>query len=208
MPARVPFPDPDEVKHTFLEDAQGLSTGVFFCALGLTILTHLGLITGQMAGIAVILSYVTGYSFGLIFLLINLPFYWLAWTRMGRAFTLKSLGCVTALAILSELIPMGLVIDRLDPALGALIFGLITGTGLLVVFRHGGSMGGLGVVALLIQDRTGFQAGWFQLSVDLAIFAAALLLFPASVVLYSLLGAVVINVLIAINHRRDRYLGS
>lgn len=208
MPARVPFPDPDAVKHTFIEDAQGLSTGVFFCALGLTILTHLGLITGQMAGVAVILSYLSGYSFGLIFLVINLPFYWLAWSRMGKTFTLKSLGCVAALALLSEMIPMGLIIERLDPALGALIFGLVTGTGLLVIFRHGGSMGGLGVVALLIQDRTGFPAGWVQLGVDLVIFAVAFLLFPASIVLYSLLGAVVINVLIAVNHRKDRYLGS
>ncbi|MEL6597456.1 MAG: YitT family protein [Pseudomonadota bacterium] len=208
MPAPVPFPNPDAVKHTALEDAQGLSTGVFFCALGLTILTYLGLITGQMAGIAVILSYVTGYSFGVIFLLINLPFYWLAWTRMGRIFTLKSLGSVAVLAVLVELIPTGFVIERLDPALGALIFGLVTGTGLLVIFRHGGSMGGLGVVALLIQDRTNFPAGWVQLGVDLVIFGVAFILFPASIVLYSLLGAVVINVLIAINHRKDRYLGS
>lgn len=208
MPAPVPFPDPDAVKHTPLEDAQGLSTGVIFCALGLTILTHLGLITGQMAGVALILSYVTGISFGLLFLLINLPFYWLAWTRMGSAFTLKSLGCVAALSVLVELLPLGLAFERLDPALGALLFGLITGTGLLVIFRHGGSMGGLGVVALLVQDRTGFPAGWVQLGVDLIIFATAFALFPASIVAYSLLGAVVINVLIAINHRKDRYLGS
>jgi len=38
------------------------------------------------------------------------------------------------------------------------------------------------------------------------ILAAALTLFPASVVLYSLLGALVLNAMIAFNHRRDRYI--
>jgi len=47
-----------------------------------------------------------------------------------------------------------------------------------------------------------------QLAVDGVIFAAAFLLFPASIVLYSLLGAVVLNAIIAFNHRRDRYIAT
>ncbi len=195
-------------KHSLLDDAQGMALGVFLCALGLTILTSVGLITGQTAGLAVIIAYLTGWSFGLVFFVINLPFYALAWRRLGRAFTIKSLLSVTALSLLTELIPRGMTFATLDPGLGAVTFGAVTGLGLLALFRHNGSLGGLGVVALLVQDNTRFRAGYVQLAADAVIFAAALFLFPATVVMWSLLGAVVLNLIITFNHRRDRYIAT
>ncbi|KQI69541.1 hypothetical protein AN189_03835 [Loktanella sp. 3ANDIMAR09] len=195
-------------KHSLAEDVQGMTLGVFLCALGLTFLTHLGLITGQTAGVAVIIAYLSGWSFGPVFFVINLPFYLLAWRRLGPAFTIKSLISVTALSVLTEIIPQNLVFATLSPALGAIAFGSLTGLGLLALFRHNGSLGGLGVVALLVQDTTRFKAGYVQLAVDAVIFAAALLLFPATVVMWSLLGAVVLNLIITFNHRRDRYIAT
>ncbi|MBU0780389.1 MAG: YitT family protein, partial [Alphaproteobacteria bacterium] len=88
-------------KHSLLEDAQGMGLGVFLCALGLAILTSAGLITGQTAGVAVIIAYLTGWSFGVVFFVINIPFYVLAWYRLGRAFTIKSLISVTALSVMT-----------------------------------------------------------------------------------------------------------
>jgi uncharacterized membrane-anchored protein YitT (DUF2179 family) len=162
--------------------------------------------TGQTAGIALILSYLTGYSFGVTFFMINIPFYWLAQRRMGWEFTLKSLACVTGLSVLTEILPRGLVIAFLDPLLGVIVFGAVTGLGLLAIFRHKGSLGGIGVIALLVQDKTGFRAGYVQLLVDAVIFAVAFALFEPRIVLYSLVGAVVLNGVIAFNHRRDRYI--
>ena len=194
--------------HSIVDDAQGLGLGVFLCGLGMHVLTHVGLITGQTAGIAVIIAYLTDWSFGTVFFVINLPFYALAYRRLGLEFTVKSLLSVTALSAVTELLPLGVSFDTITPALGAVIFGATVGIGLLAMFRHNGSLGGLGVVALIIQDTTGFRAGYVQLLVDAVIFAAAALLFPLSVVLYSLLGAVVLNLVIAINHRRDRYVAT
>lgn len=196
----------DALSHTPLEDAQGLGAGVLLCALGTTLLGQLGFLTGQAAGLALLLSYVSGWSFGLLFVLINLPFYAFAWLRLGPEFTLKSLGAVGALAVLSEFMPGWLMFGEIQPVFGAILVGVLLAVGLIAVFRHGGSLGGLGVVALYIQDRTGFRAGWVQLLFDIFLFSAAFWLLPASVVAYSLLGAVVLNLMIAINHRRDRYI--
>ncbi|WP_172294994.1 YitT family protein [Pseudoruegeria sp. HB172150] len=199
---------PDTVKHTVLDDVQGLGFGVFMCAIGLQILTSAGLITGQTAGIAVILSYVTGWGFGPVFFVINIPFYIIAYLRLGLAFTIKSLISVTALSLVSELLPLGWTVGEIHIGLAALMFGAIVGCGLLAMFRHNGSLGGLGVVALLIQDTTGFRAGYVQLIADAVIFAVGFLLFPLGVVLWSLAGAVVLNMVIALNHRRDRYIAT
>jgi uncharacterized membrane-anchored protein YitT (DUF2179 family) len=199
---------PTPARHTLVEDIQGIGLGVLLSSLAFHILTRLGLITGQTAGIAAILSYLTGWSFGAVFFAINLPFYLLAWRRLGPAFTVKSLISVSLLSVGTTLMPRGFEIGYLHPALGAVLFGGLTGLGLLALFRHGGSLGGLGVVALMVQDSTGFRAGYVQLIADAVIFAVAALLFPLPVVLWSLLGAVVLNMIIAINHRRDRYIAT
>ncbi|MEM8729317.1 MAG: YitT family protein [Pseudomonadota bacterium] len=200
--------DAPDVKHTLWDDIQGLSTGLFACSLGMQFLTTAGLLTGQTAGVAVILAYLTGISFGILFFVINLPFYFFAWQRMGREFTVKSMISVTVLSILTEIMPLGLAFSRLDPWMAALSFGMLVGTGLLVMFRHKGSLGGLGVVALYIQDSTGFKAGNVQLIFDVVLFAIAALLFPLETVAWSLLGAVVLNLIITFNHRRDRYIAT
>ncbi|MBV6658524.1 MAG: YitT family protein [Devosiaceae bacterium] len=205
MPTPVPVPQ-STIKHTALEDAQGLATGAIMCTMGVVLLTHLGLITGQTAGLAVVIAYLMDRSFGLVFFVINIPFYLFAIKAMGWEFTLKSLGCVAALSIGTELVPLGFAIERLDPALGAVMFGVVTGIGLLAIFRHKGSLGGLGVLAIWIQDRFGIRAGYIQLGFDALLFTVAAFLFPLSVVMYSLLGAVVLNGLIAFNHRRDWYI--
>ena len=203
MDPRIPNPE-----HTLIDDIQGISLGVLLAGIGVHLLTTLGLITGQTAGVAVIISYLTGYSFGAVFFLINIPFYLIAWRRLGPIFTIKSLISVTLLSVVTEIVPMGMVFSYLNPLLGAVTFGALTGVALLALFRHNGSLGGLGVIALLIQDTTGFRAGWVQLIFDAVVFGVAFLLFPAPVVLYSLLGAVVLNLIIAINHRRDRYIAT
>jgi uncharacterized membrane-anchored protein YitT (DUF2179 family) len=201
-------PAPPSVKHSRLDDLQGMGLGVFLCGLGLHVLTHVGLITGQTAGIAVILSYLTGWSFGAMFFLINLPFYLLAYRRLGLEFTVKSLISVSLLSVITELLPYGWQVGEMNTGLGAVIFGSVTGLGLLALFRHKGSLGGLGVLALLVQDSTGFRAGYVQLIADGIIFSVALFLFDWQVVAWSLLGAVVLNLIITFNHRRDRYIAT
>jgi uncharacterized membrane-anchored protein YitT (DUF2179 family) len=76
------------------------------------------------------------------------------------------------------------------------------------MFRHNGSLGGLGVIALLAQDCFGVRAGYVQLAFDSVIFAIAAMLFPLPIVLWSVMGAIILNLIIAINHRRDRYIAT
>ncbi|NCT11429.1 MAG: YitT family protein [Rhodobacterales bacterium] len=194
-----------KTRHSLLEDAQGLAYGAVMASLGIVILSHLGLMTGQTAGLAVLISYVTGWSFGAVFFLINLPFYWLGYRRMGLAFTLKTFVAVAALSGLSLLMPGWVSFAHLDPVFGAILFGLVSGAALLAIFRHGASLGGIGILALILQDRSGFRAGYTQLLFDVALFAVALLVLDTRTVAISLIGAVVVNLVIAINHRRDRY---
>ena len=198
----------DPKTHSLIEDAQGIAFGATMAAFSIVILTHLGLITGQTAGLAVLISYASGIPFGPVFFALNIPFYWFGYRRMGLAFTIKTFAAVAALSILSALMPAWVDFSTLNPAFGAILFGFVSGAALLAIFRHGASLGGIGILALYLQDRTGFRAGQTQLLFDAALFAAALTFLPWQTVAWSFLGAAVVNLTIAINHRRDRYIAT
>ncbi|MFV0300574.1 MAG: YitT family protein [Paracoccus sp. (in: a-proteobacteria)] len=193
-------------RHSLIEDAQGISFGAMMAALGVTVLTHLGLVTGQTAGLAILIAYATGWSFAPVFFVLNIPFYWLGWKRFGPGFTAKTFVAVALTSALTALMPGWISFQAINPVFGAILTGAITGTGLLALFRHGASLGGVGIVALYLQDATGFRAGWAQLVFDACLFALALFVIDWQAVGYSFLGAVVLNMVIAINHRRDRYI--
>ena len=84
--------------------------------------------------------------------------------------------------------------------------GLLVGAGLLMLFRHRASLGGVNVVALYLQERLGWRAGRVQLVVDLLILLAAFGVTDLWRVALSVLGAVVLNMTLAINHRPGRYM--
>ena len=197
---------PPADRHSPAEDLQGILIGAALVALSIQFLRAADLITGQIAGLALVTSYGSGWSFGAVFFVMNLPFYALALHQMGWRFTLKSFAAVTLMSLLADTMPLVLTITDLHPAIGATLFGLLAGVGLLSLFRHGATLGGVGIVALWLQDRSGFRAGTTQLLFDLGVFAVALALFAPATVGWSLLGAAVLNAIITINHRRDRYI--
>ncbi|SFR48589.1 YitT family protein [Litoreibacter janthinus] len=193
--------------HRLHEDIQAFVLGTGLCALGIVLFTHAGLIAGQTAGLAVLLSYMSPFSFGLIFFVVNLPFYALALLRMGLRFTMRSFAAVTLLSLWAEFLPHVLKISYIHPGAAAVLGGAVSGMGLIIIFRHGGSLGGIGVLGLYLQDKINVQAGWIQLGFDVILFAMAFLLLPWPQVMWSLLGAVVVNLIIGVNHRKDRYTG-
>ncbi len=198
---------PDDTPHyTLLEDAQGLLVASAQAALGVHLLSAAGLISSGTAGTALIIAYLSGWSFGLVFFTINIPFYAFAWRARGPVFCLKSLAAVTLLSVMAEALRPLLVIAQIHPAASAVLFGVAAGVGLLGLFRHSASLGGVSIIALILQDRYGFRAGWTQLIHDLILFTVAAFVLPLQAVLWSLLGAVILNLVVAFNHRRDWYV--
>lgn len=205
-PAPAMPPPAATAPHTLTEDAVAVFTGVLLISVGVAFFTSAGLLTGGTAGLAFLLHYATGIGFGKIFFVLNLPFYWLALRKLGRAFTIKTFAAVLLLSVLTELQTQFLQFSHLQPLYAAIAGGLITGTGFLVLFRHRCSLGGVGILALYLQDRYGWRAGKVQMAVDCCIVLLALWSMPLPQVAYSIVGAVALNLVLAINHRPGRYM--
>lgn len=79
-----------------------LIEGCLLVALGVRLLQAGGLLVSGTAGMSLLGADLTALSFGSLFFLINLPFYGLAWKQLGLNFTLRTLGCVSLLSVLSD----------------------------------------------------------------------------------------------------------
>lgn len=194
-------------EHSIFDDAQALITASLFVALGIGMYKQAGLLTGGTAGIAFLVHYATGWRFGAVFFVINLPFVWFSVRTMGWRFTAKTFAAVALLSVFSELLPLALRFDWIQPLYAAVMGGFLVGTGLLMLFRHHASLGGVNVLALWLQQRHGVRAGAVQMGIDCLIVLAALVIVDLRLVAISVLGAVALNLVVAINHKPGRYLG-
>ena len=198
--------DQQDLRHRPHEDIQALITGTLFVALGVVVFGRTGLLTGGTAGIAFLIHYATGWNFGLVFFCINLPFYGLAYKRMGLQFTLKTFASVALLATISNVLPQLISLGAINPVFAAVAGGLLMGTGMLILFRHRASLGGFNVLVLYLQERYGWRAGLIQMGLDCMIVVLAFALTDWWHIALSVLGAVVLNQTLAINHRTGRYV--
>ena len=194
--------------HTRFEDAAGIVTGAFLASLGLFVLAAGGVTTGGTAGLSILLAHAAGWPFAVAFALVSLPFVALAIRGKGWSFTLRSAAALALVSGFSVLQPHLVGWVGIGPLYAAVVGNLLAGIGILVVFRHRSSLGGFNVVALLCQERLGWRAGYVQMALDVAVVLAfAVASRDLALTLASAVGAVLLNVVIAMNHRPGRYTG-
>ena len=198
---------PDYSSHNYFDDVQAIFTGALFISVGILAFAKAGILTGSTAGIAFLLHYWTDVSFGKLYFLINLPFYWFAWKQMGVAFTIKTFIAIAMLSFLTEFSGVMIAFSYVNPLYAAVFGGLMLGSGFLFLARHNASIGGAAILSLYCQEKLGIRAGKVQMSIDITVVLLALLIVPFDRVAYSILGAVVLNAFLWINHKPGRYVG-
>jgi len=193
------------VHHSLFEDAQGILIGTLLSALGITFFKSSGLLIGGTAGLAFLGQYSTHFSFSDVFFVINLPFYYLSYRQLGIAFTLKTFVSVFLLAVFVEYMPYFMQFALLQPLYAAIIGGLLLGSGLLALFRHETSLGGLTILAQYVSQKYNISIGKFQMSVDCIVLFLAIFIVDWNAIALSIVGAISYNLILVINHKPGRY---
>ncbi|MFT4806879.1 MAG: uncharacterized membrane-anchored protein YitT (DUF2179 family) [Paraglaciecola sp.] len=191
--------------HRFYEDVLALFCAGVLVSFGVVLFGTHNLITGGTAGIAIIGTNIFDMSFGLLFFLVNIPFYFIAWTKLSKRFTINTFISVTIVSVMTEQIEQLISIDKINPVFASIVGGMLIGVGLLIMFRHKSSLGGLGILALYLQNKFNIRAGNFGLLVDFVILTSSIFIFSIDVVILSVIGAITLNLLIAVNHKPGRY---
>lgn len=178
--------------------------GCLLVALGLHILNSSGLLISGTAGVGMILLRLTDLSFGQLFFLLNLPFYILAWYTLGRAFTMRTFVSVSLLSILTELMKQYVYLS-IHPALSGALGGLLVGFGLIILFRHNASLGGLNILSVYLERRFEIHASRTTLVADVLVLMAAVVFLDLSHLGYSLLAFLLLSSVVGRYHRPPKW---
>lgn len=204
---RLCLPDGNEmpVQHNWIEDVLAMLTATGLISLGIVFFNQPGLVVGGTAGLALLLHKVLPLSFGQLFFLLNVPFYWLAWKRLGGLFVAKTLVAVSAVSFLGDHLHQWLQLNQIRPLYAAMMGSVLIGIGLLILFRHRASLGGFNILCLWLQERYGLNAGKVQMGLDCTIVLSSALVTSWSVLSLSVFAAIIVNVVLATNHKPGRY---
>ena len=125
---------------------------------------------------------------------------------MGLGLVVKTFIAVALLASFTETIPHFFQLSDVNPIYATIFANVLMGVSFLILFRHRSSLGGINLLVLYLQERFKIPAGKVQMGIDVAILLASLFYVDWKLILFSILGAVILNLIILLNHKTSRYI--
>lgn len=200
---------PVGVPHSLFEDAYAVVTGCMLVVVGLTLLEAAALVTGGVVGLALMASHFTPVPAGVLLPLVNAPFFLLAGRALGSRYLAKAVAANFLISALAFVAPLAFRLVDVNAWVAALVGGTVIGVGILVLARHHVGVGGIGMIALALHRRKGWNAGRTQLAADSLILLAALpiLALGPTDLAVSVASAVAVAAVLIVFHKPGRYAG-
>lgn len=163
--------------------------GVLLTAVGLDMfLVPNKIAAGGVSGIATIVYYAARFPVGLTMLIINVPLFLIGIRKLGVGFGIRSLFGTVAISLAVDLLAPVLPVPTRDPLLASIYGGIVTGIGIGIVFRNGGTTGGTDLAAAIVNNYMKMSVGVVLFMIDACVIAAAGITFKsAELALYALL---------------------
>lgn len=148
-----------------------------------------GLAHGGFTGITLLLYYLFEIDPSLSNLLLNIPLFLIGYKLFGRLMLIYSLIGTVFLSIslrYFELNPVTEIPLQDDMILVSIFAGVFTGAGLGLIFRAGGTTGGVDILARLANKYFGMSIGKFMFSFDVFVISASLIHLSLTQAMYTL----------------------
>ncbi|MCF6463853.1 YitT family protein [Clostridium sp. Cult1] len=151
----------------------GLGVGVFLLAIGLTFFLEPNTIApGGVTGFAIVLKKITGIPVYLTNLAINIPLFIIGMIILGKNFGWKTLYATALLSLFLKIIPIQAVTP--DLLLSSIFGGLVSGIGLGIVFKFGGTTGGTDLAGSILNKLfPSLSLSTFMMAIDVVVVAFA-----------------------------------
>ncbi len=163
-----------------------MSLGILSAGFGLKgFLIPGGLIDGGVTGISLLINQETQFSLSILLILINVPFIMLGWKQINKDFGIKSIICITVLAIVLATVTFPPITK--DKLLIAVFGGFFLGAGVGLVIRGGAVIDGTEILAIFLSRKRSVSVGDFILLFNIVIFSVAAYLHSIEMALYSIL---------------------
>lgn len=192
----------EKVNSMVMNHIQKKIINVFFIILGSSILSF-GLVyfnmennlaDGGFTGITLILYFVFQISPAITNLILNIPIFIIGWYILGReTFIYTIIGTVSVSIFLAIFQKYEVINAPLhdDLTLAALFAGVFIGVGLGIVFRYGGTTGGVDIIAKLAYKYFGWSMGKTMFIFDACVIGSSLIYLNYREAMYTLLAVFV-----------------
>lgn len=141
-------------------------------------------LTGGVAGIAIIIHHFVPLGTGWIILLINLPLFLLGYFHLGKKFLVFTIYSVILLSLLMKVFPVEAFSS--DLLLSGIFGGVLFGTSVGGLIRFGGSAGGIDIISLILAKRKDLPVGVLITWINLFVVLCSGIVFGADKTLYTL----------------------
>src|SRR5574344_842561 len=165
-----------------------LTLGPLIAAIALEIfLVPNNIIDGGIVGISIILQYITKYKLGALIFLLNIPFFLLAFNKIGKQFVLRTCYAILILSLGVTFFHAHRFLVTDDLLLVTVFGGIILGTGAGLVLKNNGSMDGTEILSLVLSKKIGVTVGECIMFFNIFIYSAAGFVFGFEKAMYSIL---------------------
>ena len=139
---------------------------------------------GGVIGVSILIHEITHWPFGILVLLLNIPFLFLGQRLLGLTFAIQSLITFVLIAVGMTIIEFDAVTS--DRLLIALFGGCLIGVGMGLCIRSGSVADGMEIVALLTTRKIGLNVSEVIFAMNSLLFLAAAWTFGIATALYSI----------------------
>ena len=139
---------------------------------------------------------------GIIYYLINLPLFIIAYKSLGKNFFYRTLFAVSVQALLLSIIPTKLLLD--DILTNVFVGGLIGGIGVGLILSSGASTGGTDIIGLAVSKKDNhFSVGKLGLIINLFIYVIAGIRYGLPIMIYSIIYSAVDSLMVDKLHEQN-----
>ena len=179
-----------------LEDVVKVLIGsLLFCYSVNVFIVPNNLYTGGVLGIAQlirsvfidVLKFNITYDFsGILYYLINVPLFFIAYKYISKTFVARTIFAVTVQSLLLSIIPTKPLLD--DMIVNILVGGILGGAGIGIVLSSGGSTGGSDIIGLAIAKKhNDLSVGKLGIILNVVIYSITGLMYGVEIMIYSII---------------------
>lgn len=142
---------------------------------------------GGLTGVSIIIKLLMPVvDQGIVYFLLNIPLFILGWKVLGRTSFLYTIIGTVSLSMFLSMFEGTLAIPLQDKLLASLYAGVTVGAGLGIIFRYGGTTGGVDIIARLLQKYFGISMGRTLFFGDILVVGASLIYLSVESAMYTL----------------------
>lgn len=155
-----------------------ITLGSLVYALGqLYFIKPLHIPMGGVSGLALVANFLWSLPIGVVTIVLNIPLLFLGWKNMGKEFFTKTAFAIVVSSVFTDLLEPLLPAFDGEMLIAALYGGIVMGVGYGMIFRAGGTTGGVDIIAKWINRQKDIPIGTTNLIANAVVIVGSALVY-------------------------------